>query len=161
MTDQDTYNRIKSALLIDPMRLTEELMTMPQLQSDASEGFAEAQRERDEAKDVLDIAKSTASAELRYPPEEPISPGLPAKQPKALSEERIKSEIVLDQNVQDAMDALRTAEYNLALWKGLADSVRAKNGAIRAMADLIQSGYATRTSIYEERKREIDRVRRR
>jgi hypothetical protein len=141
--DQDIYDRLKFKLVIDTTRLTEELEELPQLQSDASDGYAEAQRDRDDAKDTLEIAKATAAELLRYD----------LAMPKQRSEATISSELLLDPNVQAAMEAFRIAEYNLSVWKSVADSMRSKKDAIRTISDLIASGYTTPTAIYSTRKR--------
>lgn len=142
--DQDNYNAIKAKLIIDPIHMTEELFELPQLQTDATEAVAECQRIRDEAKDALDIAQAEAAAELRYA--DPDS----KKQP---SEALIKSELLLNEAVQTAMEVLRDAEYNLSLWKSLADGIRAKSYAISKIADLIQAGYTTPNTMYSDRRR--------
>lgn len=149
MLDQDSYNHIKTKLVIDPVRLTEELVELPQYQSDASEAVAECQRVRDEAKDYLEITIAGAAANIRYDENN-------AKKP---SEAQIESELLLNEEVQTAMETLRDAEYNLNLWKALADGLRSKSFAISKIADLIQSGYTTPTSLYAERRTNIDRER--
>lgn len=151
MTDQDKFDRLKGRLTIDPMRLTEELIELPSLQQEASEMTAEWQKARDEAKDALELMKATVGYDIRS------DTAYQRKPP----EDQIKSEVLLSEDVQTANAALNDAEYNLSLWKSLADGMRAKSFAIGKIGDLISSGYTTPNSIYAERRTVINRERKR
>ena len=145
------YAKLKQSLLIDPMRLTEELVELPQVAQEAAEQAAEAQRERDTCKDALDMAEADADWRAR----DRLSGA------GRLTEAVIKAEVVVDETVIAATTALRDAEYNLNLWKSLADGLRTKSYAIGKIADLIAAGYTTPNSIYAERRINVDRERKR
>jgi hypothetical protein len=147
--DEERYNFIRARLTIDPMRLTEDLIELPQHQQEASEGAADAQRLSDEAKDILDQTKAQTADSIRNDPDL-------KKQP---SEAQITSEILLDDNVRDALATLRETEYELALWKSLADGMRAKSTAITTISRLIEAGYTSPTAIYQQRRAQINEKR--
>jgi len=149
MVDQDVFDKLKGKLTIDPLRLTEELVELPALQQEASEMAAEWQKARDEAKDAVELAKSNVGFEIR------------SESARKPPEEQIKSEVLLSEEVQTAIAALNDAEYNLSLWKSLADGMRAKSFAIGKIGDLIASGYTTPNSLYAERRTQIHRERKR
>lgn len=148
MDGQTAYDTLKNNLRIDELRLTEELIEQPQFQDDVSGWTANAQRRRDECKDRVDIAKAQAASDMRNVPVG-----------KVPAEVRIASEILLNPIVQETMGDLRDAEFDLALWKALADAARAKKDAIRTISDLIASGYTSPTTMIEQRKRELAKLR--
>jgi len=148
--DQTRYDQMKSLLLIDRMRLTEELENLPSVMQEAAESVAECQRDRDAAKDALSIAIAEADFRVReYHTGEKVN------------ETQIKAEAAVDEAVIEATEVLRTAEYNLKLWQGLADGMRSKSYAIGTIADLIKAGYITPDTIYVERRTAVNRERRR
>lgn len=150
MMDEQRYVELKSFLPVDQMRLTEELMELPQRQMDASEGAAEAALYRDQCKDLVDQAKADAAADIR---------NLDINERKPRSETQIASEIMLDEKVREALADLRNAEYDLATWKALSDSMRTKSSSIRAIADLIQAGYTTPNAVLTQRRGAINQQR--
>lgn len=145
-----SYDSLQAHLRIDPLRLTEEVVELPQYQQEASEGAAAAQLTRDDAKDTLAHVTAEAADALR-------NRGTGDKQP---SEATINSKVQLNRDVQQAQAELRAAEYDLALWQAMASAFRAKMTSIRIIADLIQAGYTTPTSLYSDRRTNLAKHRR-
>ena len=143
MVDDVHYRSMKARLIIDTLRLTEELTELPQMQQEAAEFAAEAQRQRDEAKDLLEQIKAEAAANIRLM-------DVDARKPR--SETQISSEILLDDTVREAVASLRNCEYDLSLWKSVADGLRSKSAAIKVISDLIAAGYTSPQSIYSDRR---------
>lgn len=151
MRDGERYEHLRRQLAVDPLRLTEELVELPPLQQEAGEHAADATRDRDECKDAVEVAKAIAAADLRaYDAEHNL---------KQRSETQIDKEIMLDSNVIEALTSLREAEHAMALWRSVSDGVRTKTTSIRTIADLVQAGYTTPSSLYDKRRDEIYRAR--
>jgi hypothetical protein len=148
----EVYERLRVRLDVDKLRLTEELMELPQWQVDAGEATAEATRTRDEAKDLVDYTKAEAAANIR---EEDANAG-----GKPRSEKQIESEVLLDRDVREALSLLRQADYDVSLWRAVHDGFRTKSSSIRTIADLIQAGYTTPSAIFEERRETLRNGRR-
>lgn len=142
MIDEKRFNQLKTRLAVDTVRLTEELMQLPSLQQEAAELAAEAQRTRDEVHDIAKQVEAEIKAQKRL-----ATPGI--------SEARLASEVLLEKEVTEAHEAVSQAEYELAMWKTIADGMRTKSSSIRTIADLIAAGYTSPDTVRHERLHEV------
>jgi hypothetical protein len=147
MNDQ-RFAQLKAQLMIDPMRLDEELIRMPQFVQEVAELTAEALLARNVAENDLKVIVAEVSAEIR---------GSADKKP---AEKQIESEVLLENNVQKAMQTLETAKFEYAMWQGLMDGAKTKSASLKNTSDLINSGYLTTDTIYANRRRELHEHRR-
>jgi len=142
MIDEKRFNRLKARLAVDTLQLTEELMQLPSLQQEAAELAAEAQRTRDEVHDIAKQVEAEIKAQKRL-----ATPGI--------SEARLTSEVLLVKEVTESQEAANQADYELAMWKTLADGMRTKSSSIRTIADLIAAGYTSPDTVRNERLHEV------
>jgi hypothetical protein len=142
------FEQLKAQLSIDPMRLDEELIRMPQFVQEVAELTAESLLVRNVAENDLKIAIAEASADIR---------GSADKKP---AEAQIASEVLLENSVQEAMGKLEQAKYEYAMWQGLMDGAKTKSASLKNTSDLINSGYLTPDTIYANRRRELNEHRR-
>jgi hypothetical protein len=149
MTDE-TYERLRSKLTLDPLDLDQELIELPMLIMEAAELTANRVTDRDRAKNELDVAMAQAADHLRRTP---VTDGKGGT--KVRSEAQIETEIPLYDNVQSAVTKLEDAKLELALWQALCDSLRAKRDSLKLFADLTISGYLSPNTALSERKTEI------
>lgn len=142
MLNAPEYNRLKARLSVDTTRLDDELVHMPMDQMSASECTAEASNVVSAAKDLWEQTQSDIAVKLRA-------------QGDKISEKRIDSEMPLFEEVIEARSALRAAEFDYAMWRGLCDALRTKNSALDTIADLIKAGYMTPATIYKDRRETV------
>ena len=146
--NEKKYAQLKAQLDIDPLRLDEELIHMPSFVQEVAELTAEALLQRNVAENDLKIVMAQVSADIR---------GSADKKP---AEKQIESEIMLDANVQTAMENLEKAKFEYAMWQGLMDGAKTKSASLKNTSDLINSGYLTTDTIYANRRRELNEHRR-
>lgn len=146
MINETEYSRLRAKLVIDPLDLDSALINLAMEQMDVAECVATASTIRDQCRFDKERIEADVAANMR-------------NSDTKISEKRIESEIVLYDEVLNAHNRLVEADRDLALWKGLADSIRTKSSSIRAIADLIQAGYRTNTTLYNERKDTIHQYR--
>lgn len=142
MLNAPEYNRLRARLTIDPTRLDDDLIQMPMDQMSAAECTSEAANMRDNAKDELERVVSDLARQLREADDK-------------ISEKRIDSETPMFDVVIEAKTALRAAEFDYNLWRGLSDSLRTKSSSIDTISDLIKAGYMTPATIYKDRQEMI------
>ena len=117
-------------------------MQLPSLQQEAAELAAEAQRIRDEVHDLAKQVEAEIKAQKRI-----ATPGI--------SEARLASEVLLVKEVIESHDAANQADYELALWKTVADGMRTKSTSIRTIADLIAAGYTSPDTVRRDVLHEV------
>jgi len=139
----EAYSRLKSRLAIDKLRVEDELMETPSMVQEAAEHTGEAIQIRDALKHALDIATAEGMRELRLGEEK-------------LSDKKMEAEVMLLPSVQEAQVALEDAKRDAFIWSALCDSMRDKSSALRRIAEMIVSGYMTSSSVYAERKQEMN-----
>lgn len=149
MRDEEVkiYDRLQQALAIDTMRLDEELVAMPQLIEDVGESTASAIFWRDVCKQALDVEIAKAAHYIRE-----IGQSGGKKPP----EDQIKTEVMLDKSVIEAMTTYEDAKYTLARWQALSDALKTKASSIKVICELVISGYLTPNAIHERRRQEIN-----
>jgi hypothetical protein len=146
----ETYERLRTKLVFDPMCLDEELIELPMLIMDASELAAEKLAEHDRKKNAHDVTTAEASDDLRS---EMISDA--KGNDKKRSEAQITSEVFLHISVQESLAALEVAKYELALAQALVNSMRAKKDSLKTFAELTISGYLSPNSVLTDRRSEM------
>ena len=144
--NETDFIRLRATLAIDPTSLDEGLINLAMDQMSIAEFTADAARIRDQAKFNHSQVVADISASMRV------------TEPK-ISQTRIDSEVPLYDQVIESNQLFFDADQDYTLWRGLSDAIRTKGSSIRAIADLIASGYMTKTTIYNERKEQIHQVR--
>lgn len=146
MLNEHEYITLRNALTVDPNALDNDLINIAMQQISIAEYAAEAATAKAHAEFQYDQVVADTSAGLRASDEKP-------------SEARIKSEVYLYDAVLQAHNDVVEAERDYALWRGLADAIRTKNGAIGHISDLIKAGYMSSTSIRHDRRETIQQYR--
>jgi len=144
----ESFDRLKSRLGVDPLRLDEELIRMPAFIQEISERTAEALRARSVLEDNLKTIMAETANQIRASAEK--------KPPEA----QVDSLVLTEPDVQNAIKQLEQAKYEYSLWQGLMDAARTKSTSLKTFAELIISGYLTLDSIHAERRHELNEVRR-
>ncbi len=146
MHAKQAYDELKQKLLIDEMQLDQELMQFPMDLQTVSEFCAEAIQLREASKRDLELTKALASVKLRNDDDR-------------ISEAKILSLLPLDQELQEAQDRFNDATYDAALWQSLVTSYSEKGTSVRRICEMMLAGYLTPSSVYEQRKEEMNRQR--
>lgn len=139
MIHEFEFARLRNALTVDPNALDDDLINIAMQQMEIAEYTAEAAKKENEMDFQNDQVIADVSAKLR-------------ESDNKMSEARIKSELHLYDEVLSANTELVEAKFDHARWKGLADAIRTKSSSIRAIADLISSGYMTSNTIRTDRR---------
>jgi len=142
------YLHFKNRLLLDKMRIDDELIEHPPTLQSVVELCAEAISNRDHADITLKIILSETADKLRQE--------LDGK----ISEARIAAELDKDFDVQEARLALERAKHDYNLWNGLVDSFKEKGGSLKRISELIIAGYIAPNSAYDLCKEEMNAKRR-
>ncbi len=142
----EEYVWIKKRLYIDTSAIDDEIICMPELIQQTGEYTSTAIEIRETAENEL---KHTIAHVAEYLRISPTTKG------KTRSETQIQSEIGLSDEVKTKQEALSTARLDAALWSVLVDSLRKKDSGIRVIADLLNSGFLTASSIRDKRRKEI------
>jgi hypothetical protein len=122
------------------MRVDDDLSVMSMLIQEAGEYASSAIEARDSAKDELGKVEAVVSDRLRQ---------------ESKSEARIKSELPMAKEIQDAQVIYNLAKLDADLWKNLCDSLRGKSSSLRVVADLVQAGFFTPNFILDKRRQAI------
>ena len=144
------YVWLRNKLQLDLCNIDDEIMEIPSLIQQSGELTSTAIEIRESAKDDYEREKAKAADILRNT-HDPDG--------KKRSETAIQSQLLLSDNVDKAGKELSKARVDAALWQSLTEAFRSKNSAIRVVADLVNSGYLTTSSIYEKRRKEIRNAR--
>ena len=145
----DKYFWLKNKLELDLMDITEEVIKMPVLMQDAGEFTAMAIEIRESAKEDLERTIAQVAENLR---------NTTTPSGKQRSETAIASAIPLSPLVEQKQKELSEARLDAALWTSLVNSLRDKSTKIHVIADQINSGFITPSSIQEKRRKEIRNV---
>ena len=124
---------IKEQLAIDPHKLDEELLYQPLLCYEYNELFAEAQHDRDIAKEALDVAKAEADKEIRNNPK---TFGI-----SKVTETSIANAVTLHSKVKSAMQTLIDSTYQFNMLKAAVAAVEHRKKALEGMITLFVSSY--------------------
>ena len=143
------YVWLKRRLSLDLMNIDDDIMEIPSLIQQAGELTATAIEIRETAKEDYDRAKAQAAELLRNTTD---------PKGKQRSETAIQSQLGLSPQVEQRGKELSSCRLDAALWQSLTEALRSKNSAIRVVADLLNSGFLTSSSIIEKRRRDIRNV---
>ena len=143
------YIWLKRRLALDLPNIDDDIMEIPSLIQQAGELTSTAIEIRETAKEDYERAKAHAAEILRNTSD---------PKGKQRSETAIQSQVVLSPEVEQRGKELSTCRLDAALWQSLTEALRSKNSAIRVVADLLNSGFLTSSSIMEKRRREIRNV---
>lgn len=145
----EEYVWLKERLPIDLMRVDEEVIELPTLIQRSGEFTSSAIELREAAKEILERQKAIAAEALRTTPNQ---------SGKQRSETAITSEIPLSEDVQAASAQYGVCRLDAALWQTLTEAFRSKNTSIRVVADLLNSGYMTPSTIQNRRRQDMRNV---
>lgn len=148
MFEEKVYKDLRTRLRIDAMQLDQELIEHPMRLQTVVEYAADALQIRDAAKNALDVQIADTARRLRAGTEE------------KLSDTKVASLLLLEDDVKVATQELEDARHDLAYWQGLADSYREKGSALKRIAELTISGYLAPNAAYQGRKEEMAAKRR-
>lgn len=140
------YVWLKQRLKIDLLSIDEEIIEMPGLIQQAGELTATAIEIRETAENEL---KHTIAHTAEYLRTTPTPKG------KSRSETQIQSEVGLSDDVKAKQNSLGEARLDASLWMALTESLRRKDSGIRVVADLLNSGFLTASSVLDKRRKEI------
>ena len=143
---REKYVWLRGKLYLDLLMIDEELIQIPSLIQEAGEMTSTAIEIREAAKDDLDKTTAQVADTLRCTPN---------PKGKDRSESTIQSELPLSPLIEEKKKAYGNARHDAALWSTLTESLRRKDSAIRVVADLLNSGFLTTSSIMSIRQKEI------
>jgi len=143
------YIWLKRRVGLDIPSIDDEVMEIPSLIQQAGELTSTAIEIRELAKEDYERAKAHAAETLRNTSD---------PKGKQRSETAIQSQLILSPEVEQRGKELSASRLDAALWQSLTEALRSKNSAIRVVADLLNSGYLTSSSITEKRRRDIRNV---
>lgn len=144
------YVWLKKRLSLDLCNIDDDIIELPQLIQQAGELTSVAIELREVAKDDYERAKAHVADTLRNTPD---------PKGKQRSETTIQSQVLLDGELEDRSKELSKCRLDAALWQTLTEALRSKNSAIKVVADLLNSGFLTSSSIYDKRRRELRNAR--
>lgn len=140
------YVWLRRRLTLDLCNIDDEIMEIPSLIQQAGELTSTAIELRELAKEDYEREEAKAADILRTTPD---------TKGKQRSETAIQSEIPLSDDVKASLVELSRCRLDAALWQSLTEALRSKNSAIRVVADLLNSGFLTSSSIYDKRRKEL------
>lgn len=141
------YDRLRAALVLDKMRLDDELIELPPNTQDAAESCADAVNRKETSAAWLKLVTAQAAMRLRI-------------LDKTKSEARITAEAPLELDVIEASQNHEECRAEAAKWQALVSSWDVKRSALRAICELISSGYISSASITEGRREDLTEKRR-
>lgn len=143
------YRKLRDAIRIDQMRVSDELMESADLVMTCAEHCAMAMALRDEkAADVKVVSAQRAAVYRKR-----LVNG------KARSETEIKSLVEGDEQVAATTQIYEEARLSAALWSALVNAAQLKHSALKRVAEMIVSGYLTTPSIVGNRRKELNEAR--
>jgi hypothetical protein len=144
----NAYERLRAELPIDELNLDGELRRLPFLQMEAVEYSTAAKQRMDLADFHYDVQHADAMATLR----ETIIAERTTKPP---SQDFLKAEVLLYQEVRDSKEAFLDAARDYGLWAGLSNAIRTKSTSITTISDLLKTGYMTPESVHAKRRDQV------
>jgi hypothetical protein len=149
MLNENAYKRLRGKLVIDQLRIDEELSQVPILVMEAVENTAEAMHVRDNCKNRLDAISANVSTRLRN-----MALSENGKE-RRRTEGAVSEETLLDDDVQNALGDLEVAKYDFALWNGLLEALRDKGSSCRRIGEMMVSGILTSAQVGQDRRQEL------
>jgi len=120
-------------LQIDPHGLEKEWMDQPRRMFLYAERLAEAERERNRAKEHLDVTEAQLDKIARSDP-------APADLPKS-TETAVRNWVIQHPDRAVAVEQLREAEYEMSLLRGAVNAMQARKSALENLVRLHLSKY--------------------
>lgn len=145
------YERLRGEIVIDQMRIPEELIASADLVMSCAEHCAEAMAARDRLANDVKVVTARRAAQFR----KRVVAG------KARSETEIKSLVEGDPDVAEATEAFEQARTDAALWSALVNAAQLKHSSLKKAADLMLGGFLTTTHIVGNRRKELNEGRKR
>jgi hypothetical protein len=151
MTENETevFQHLRRQLAVDLLDIDKHLVEQPQWQMDAAEYAATAAQLSQEADDILEITKAHAGSRLREV----------SGDAKKLTEAQLKMDILLEEDVIDAISEATSAKRDLAMWRALVDSLKSKASVMKTAAELINSGYLAPKAAVEGNRAGLSKAR--
>lgn len=141
--EEKLFAELSSRLVIDILRLDDELIELPMTVQTIAEQTSFAIAKRDELKSALNQAKSESMSFLRRVNE------------KKPPETQIESDSILSPQFIEANRTYLNAKLDADLWMGLSDAMKTKESSIKIICSLISSGYTTIQTVTNERRKMI------
>ena len=136
----ENKNDYMKELAIDLHRLDEEWAMQPQLYMKYSELAAQAQLDRDKAKERLDIVRAEIDDKIRINPLEYGAPVDKNDNPK-LTEAWISGTIILQPEYREASDAISQENYKMNIFKAAVSAFDHRKKALENEVNLWSGGY--------------------
>jgi hypothetical protein len=140
----DRFRILRGKVSLDLLRLDENTETLPSLIQESGECAGYAMEIRDTLKEDLKFVYATEFSRLKSPPEG-----------KTPSDVVTDNEVIASDAYQQKLKEYQEARLDAMIWQNLANSLDKKSFSINTSAQLIISGYITRDSIIERRRKEI------
>ena len=140
----DRFRILRGKVSLDLMRLDENTETLPSLIQESGECAGYAMEIRDTLKEELEYVYAAEFSRLKSPPE--------GKPP---SDDVTNNAAIASVVYQSKLKEYQEARLDAKIWQNLANSLDKKSFSINTSAQLIISGYITRDSIIERRRKEI------
>lgn len=140
------YELRQRATRMDPLRLGEEIIELPDLIMTVGEHLATVQAARDIAVNDLKVAQATAASMLRRD----VKPG---EKPK--SESQVTADVPKHPLVKKAMEEVERTKLDAALWTALMEAAQSKQSALKRLTELIVAGYLSSASFATARRVEV------
>lgn len=142
----ERYLWLKGQLSTDLMNIDEELMRIAVLVQDANENAAVASELYDSAKEKSKVVYAQTAAKIRLE----LRPD-----GKAKTEGQVDAETTSSPECSRQQAELSDARLDASLWNSMTEGLRTKAYSLKAIAELITSGYVTKDYAQEKYRAQI------
>ncbi len=123
---------LEQSLQIDEYSLEEALQAQPDLFWRVSKKLAQLAAALDEAKAELAEIDANVDADIR---------GLAEREERKITNPEVEATKLLDKQIQDAADKVRSLKRELGLWGALKEAYEQRSYSLKTLADLYCSNY--------------------